>query len=412
MTEGSALARTPVEIWEVILDEAIRPGVSLDTTCTLKSFREFRRRGGEGYTASEKQRLVLRRVCKQWKQFAESRAHRRLDARSPLGLLPPSTALRATRVHYTTKPFAKYLAQHTTWQIVRLDLTDAEPDLLRRLTDHAAFHPHLRRLVLNLNFNSAKKRKKTEEIVVDLAGLACFRRLTYLVIRRHDDPVPVLWWYGDEPASPITLAHLEVLDVQCSGPTTFPSGMVHLPTLQHLSLWVRSSASLLTAVAPYGPTLRSLMVRFRTSGDSVLPPLFGLLPKLEELAVAGLVNHTDYPPTGHPIRRLILLGKFIELVPLRLLIERLPTTGRLIISKLKWTDPKPRIWVIPSKMARVTGEPAMPLLKGLAALCELRGIRLEDDDDCTVAETEAEAEKSTDVTMKAEDDIGISDTPV
>ena len=386
MIEGTALARTPVEIWEFILDEVIRPGVALDTNCTLESFREFRRLGGEGYPESEKQRLVLRRVCKRWKQFAEKRSHRRLDPLSPLEVLPPSSILHATRVHYTTEHFSKYLRQNTRWKFIRVDITDAEPKLLTHLAENAAFHPHIQRLVLALKF----KHTKTFHIT----DLSCFHQLTYLVIRRHDDPKPVSWGNSTtEKVIKITLPHLEVLDFQCSGyRTCFPSESVHLPSLRHLSLWITDNEHLLETITPYAPTLRSLMVRY--SLVNFLPSqLFSILPNVEELAVKGLISADDYPPSSnHPLKRLIILSRAIAFLEIRKLIERLPPV-RLIFSKLEWpTSAKKghplRLDDILGGEGRVDGEQAMHKMKELAALCDARGIRLEDDYGHTLAEAE------------------------
>ncbi|SRR5258706_10084006 len=378
MTEGSALARTPVEIWEFILDEVIRPGVALDTSCTLESFRQFRRLGGEGYPESERQRLVLRRVCKRWKQFAENRSHRRLGPRSPLELLPLSSILNATRVHYTAERFSKYLTQNTRWKVVQLDITESEPNVLSHLAENADFHPHIQRLVLALQFTRTKKFHITD--------LSCFHQLTYLVIRRHDDPQSISW--GDSTTQEeinITLPHLEVLDFQCSGyHTSFPSESVHLPSLRHLSLWIPDNERLLGTLTPYAPTLRSLMVRY--SDINFLPPqLFSLLPNVEELAVKGMISADDHPPpssNGHPLKRFIILSRAIEFLEIRKLIERLPPI-RLIFSKLEWPTPtkKGRAPDLENPFGRdkVVGEQAMDKMKELAALCEPRGIRMEDD---------------------------------
>ena len=393
MPEGSAPERTPIELWEFILDEVIRPGVVLDASCTMESFREFRRLGGDGYPESERQRLVLRRVCKRWKEFAEKRSHRRLGPHSPLELLPPSSILQATRVHYTTEQFSKYLTQNTRWKIVQLDITDTEPNLLSHLAENAAFHPHIQRLVIALRFT----RTKTFHIT----DLSCFRQLTYLVIRRHNDPKPVSW---DDSTTQneirITLPHLEVLDFQCTGRHTFfPSESVDLPSLRHLSLWIPDNQRLLDTITPYAPTLRSLMVRY--SGINFhLPPLFSLLPNVEELAIKGRIIADDFPPASssnsnhHPLKRFIILSRAIEFLETRKLIERLPPV-RLIFSKLEWptsaqTTGRAPDLENPYGTGRVVGEQAMDKMKELAALCESRGIRLEDDRGRTlIAEAEA-----------------------
>jgi len=391
MNKGSALARTPIEVWEVILKEVIRPGVALDTSCTLESFREFRRRGGgDCYTASEKQRLVLRRVCRRWKKFAEDHAHRRVDSRSPLGLLPPSTVPRATRVHYTTEPFSKYLTQNTRWKIVRVDVTDEEPDLLHQLAENAGFHPHIRRLVLDL--------KLIKRNTVDITDLACFHQLTCLVIRRDDDPCQVSW---GGPASPITLPRLEVLDIQFSGTRThFPSESVHLPSLQHLSLWAGGIVPLEDTITPYASTLRSLMVRYG-SGTGFLPPqLFSLLPNVEELAFKGMVYADDYPPATHPLKRFIILSRAIEFSEICKLIERFPPI-RLIFSRLIWPTS-----IQEGQAPRIEGtggaidEPAMHKMKELAALCEAKNIRLEDDNGRTLTEAQVTDVIEADATSK------------
>jgi len=367
--------------------------VALDTNCTLESFREFRRRlrGEEDYTESERQRLILRRVCKRWKGFAEARSHRRLDSHSPLGLLPPSIILHAADVHYTTEHFSKYLTQKTKWKIVRVDITDTEPDLFWTLAKNAGFHPHIRRLDLDLRITNTK--------LVHVTDLACFRQLTYLIIRRYDDPTSVSW---GNPTTQITLPPLEVLDFQCSGThTRFPSGSVHLPSLRHLSLWIKDSELLVDTIAPYAPTLRSLIVRYRIL-DSLPPRLFSLLPKVEEFAVRGYLDGAnDYPPSGHPLKRLIVFSQWIDPLQIRQLITRLPPI-HLIFSKLEWPT-----------YARVGRAPcdeglqylvdegnfdlAIHQMKELAALCESRGIRLEDNYGRTLAEAEV-----TDVT-KAND---------
>lgn len=373
MNQGPALARTPIEIWEAILDDVIRPGVSLDTSCTLESFREFRRRGTYGYTESEKQRLVLRRVCKKWKKFAEDRAHRRIDSNSPLGLLPPLTVPRATRIHYTTGHFSNYLTQNTRWKIVQVDITDKEPDLLHHLAENADFHPLIRRLVLDI--------KLSEHKTVHITDLTRFRQLSYLLIRRHIDPSPVSW---GEPASPITLPHLEVLDFQCDGYSMcFPSKSVHLPSLRHLSLWVRDNSFLLNTITPYASTLRSLMVRYYYGTASLPPQLFDLLPNVEELAIRGLVTANVYPPLTHPLKRFIILSRTIQFSEIRELIELFPPV-RLIFSKLQWPTSNhegqaPRIG------HDATGD-AMHKMKELAALCETKSIRLEDDSGRTLPE--------------------------
>ena len=380
MPEGSALARTPIEIWEFILDEVIRPGVALDASCTLESFREFRRLGGDGYPESERQRLVLRRVCKTWKQFAEKRSHRRLGPRSPLELLPPSSILHATRVHYTTEQFSKYLTQNTRWKVVQLDITDKEPNLLSRLAENAAFHPHIQRLVIALQFT----RTRTFHIT----DLSCFCQLTYLVIRRHNDPKSVSWDDSTtQNETKITLPHLEVLDFQCTGyHTSFPSESVHLPSLRHLSLWIPDNERLLDTITPYAPTLRSLMVRYSCINFH-LPPLFSLLPNVEELAVKGRIIADDVPPSSssnhhHPLKRFIVLSRAVDFLEIRKLIERLPPV-RLIFSKLEWPTSAKTKGRAPDLEtlggARFVGEQAMHKMKELAALCESRGIRLEDD---------------------------------
>jgi len=395
MAVGSAFARTPVEIWEVILDEVIRPGVALDTTCTLESFREFRRRGGDGYTASEKQRLVLRRVCKRWQQFAEDRAHRRLDARSPLGLLPPSAGLNATRVHYATEQFEKCLTRNTRWKIVCVDITDKEPDLLRQFAENADFHPHIRRLVLDLQNRKSK--------LVPIADLSCFRQLTYLVIRRHNDPSTIFW---GALSSPITLPHLEVLDFQCTGDRTrFPSASVHLPALRHLALWVTDSAHLMDTIEPYTSTLRSLMVRYSCKDGFIPPELFSRLANLEELAIKGWVDADGHPPSNHPLKRFIILSRTLCFIEMRSLIEHLRPM-RLIFSKLEWPTSTqkgqvPQIDNLPKRDVGSRERARHEGMKELAALCESKGIRLEDDHGRTLAEAEmTDGTKADDTPMR------------
>lgn len=387
MNQTPAIARTPIEIWETILEEVIRPGVALDTSCTLESFREFRRRGGDGYTESEKQRLVLRRVCKKWKTFAEGRAHRRMDSKSPLGLLPPSTVLHATRVHYTTEHFSKYLTQNTRWKIVRVDITDKEPNLLHDLAENAGSHPHIRRLVLDLEFNNHG--------TIHIADFTRFRQLTYLLIRRHRDPSPVSW---GKPASPITLPHLEVLDFQCDGSrTSFPSESVHLPSLRHLSLWVRNSTLLVDTITPYASTLRSLMVRHYYKTSSLPPQLFTLLPNVEELAVNASVTADDYPPSNHPLKRFIVLSQVIQFSEILKLIERLPPV-RLIFSKLEWPTSTQKGQALRIKLN--DGGDTLDKMKQLAALCESKSIRLEDDNGRTLTEAEVtDTTKADDIPM-------------
>jgi len=325
MPEGSPFAQVPVEVWEAILDEVIRPGVALDTNCTLESFRDFcRRLGGEPYKASETQRLILRRVCKRWKEFAESRSHRRLDSHSPLGRLSPSIILRAADVHYTNEHFSKYLTQDTKWKIVRVDITNEEPYLLNHLAENAGFHPHIRCLDLDLSIAYNKP--------VHITDLACFRQLTYLKIR-HFSPTSELW---GNSTTQITLPHLEVLEFNSSySHTRFPSESVHLPSLRHLSLSTMLRTHLVDTFAPYAPTLRSLVIRYPIL--YFLPPqLFSLFPKSEEFAFRGYsLALPNLPPSGHPLKRLIILSQLIDCLGIRELIERLPPI-HLISSKLEW----------------------------------------------------------------------------
>ena len=296
---NSVLTRIPAEIWRRILLDVMHIPYLFDTTCVGSLFELWKAIDAPKahWNRSEWQRKLLRRVCKSWKHFAETKAFRSIELKicfeDPHILAHARRALLFEHLGYM-------LTMPTLWEVVEIAESYLVDEFLASVMQ--GYHPRLRRLSLRMYMSDFSV----------ICGSAALCQLTFLHIQCQHIQI-----FPDTPTViQITLPRLEVLIWEDSSVRLAPSDIFRLPNLHHLG-WSNKHCSLLSTFLSYARTLRSLSLR-NESHNIVFPDL-NEIPHLEELSISVPFEINDpkpLPPT-HPLHTLYLSypGSLTLLVP-------------------------------------------------------------------------------------------------
>lgn len=376
--------RLPSEMWEEILDWVIDIPFFFDLGCTLDDFYDWTTkqievsfRAEELYSCSERQRRTLRRVCRSWKAFADSRADRwaygsQVSARS-LHVSIEDT----TEEHYS---------RETKWEMVALDCrlhprTSEYGAPFLRLAENHKKHNKIQRIHLQLYWPYPERSEYSQPLLKSLAAFSNLRtlRLDMDVITAPPHPIVLprltnLRWisysFGRRPHEALNLPSLTWLGVSITGYTDDPA----------------------TLVAPYKTTLKHLILGYEPTETAVhswtLPP-WENYPHLVELAInttrAPVPSVPCPPPLRHPLRKFRI--PTWDSKSIQMLLGQETQRNHLeciILTRLRWHESV----VLPSGHVGAVGDhqlqdDAMSVIQ----LCLERGVRLEDGLHQTVEES-------------------------
>ena len=170
---NSVLTRIPAEIWRKILLDVIHIPYLFDTTCIGSLFKLWRAIDAPDahWNRSEWQRKLLRRVCKSWKHFAETKAYRSIGPRDRFkDPSIPAHARRAILCQYMVHMFT----MPTLWEVVEISTSDVADELLASVVQ--GYHPRLRHLRLYMNASNLSSVCESAGLCHDRSGAARRRR--------------------------------------------------------------------------------------------------------------------------------------------------------------------------------------------------------------------------------------------
>ena len=317
---NSVLTRIPAEIWRRILLDVIHIPYLFDTTCIGSLFKLWNAINDPKphWHQSESQRKLLRRVCKSWKHFAETKAYRFIGFKDydkdPHILAHARRAKMCTDLrHMITMP--------TLWEVVEIANSNLEEEFLASVVQ--GYHPRLRHLILRTYISNVSATFES----------AALCQLTFLHIQFSPFIPPVIQ---------ITLPRLEVLIWEDIMFSLAPSDFFQLPNLHHLG-WSCKHFSPLSIFLLYARTLRSLSLRIEyLLGDKFIFPDLNEFPHLEELSINVPFEIEDpkpLPPT-YPLHTIHLSysRSRTSLVPCmtQILNCKPPKLRRIQFPMLKW----------------------------------------------------------------------------
>jgi hypothetical protein len=303
----SAMTRTPIEIWWMILDEAIDSPKYFATTYNgdnwahdsdVYTFRDDEKE----YKEKEEQRLLIGCVCKTWRRFTMQRKYRslRIGGAETGEHLHDIELKKALRVHILGEIDESTLSsihQCADWQVVRIGhLESKEIDRLSL--------PHLRRLILS-------SRDYLEfDLNLYLGDPGTLANLTWLEFfayyYRSWRSIP-----PTETKSPIILPKLRVFIYMTHRNFHFPFGNLELPSLQHFSVRCQMLGRhfpLTELLLPYRKHLKSFVVKIKAIRVEIKDLYFmqwNEVPNLQELVLDGPILLRFHPlPRDHPLNRL------------------------------------------------------------------------------------------------------------
>ena len=360
---NSVLTRVPAEVWRRILLEVMHVPYLLDTTCVGSFFQLWRAIDIDSHwRRSEWQRKLLRRVCKSWKHFAETKAYRSIESQD--WQQEPHVLAHAQRAQLC-KPLGHMLTTPTRWEVVEIDHSDMVDEFL--VSAAQGYHPRLRRLCIPLN-------PQTNQFCLFVAREpTAFFQFTFLHVR-------LPWrFYSHLPIAidvRATLPNLEVLIWEDFEGTNTPSTVFRLPTLHHFGWYNRDGCFPLSTLLTYASTLHSLSIlNVLWSGNTLLPDL-NEFPHLEELSINAAFEIKDpkpVPPT-YPLHTIHLnkLGSATVHGVMQILQYCNPVKLRRIpSSNLLWENGGEPGYVYNNVHDREE-------IVRLADMCQERGIRVED----------------------------------
>ena len=299
----SSTGRLPVEIWTTILDLVIHVQRLVETGCTKESFFEFFGPVDEIYCpledwkVSEKQRWLLARVCRSWKEWAESRRYRYIQMGQ--SGVPQSAVYNAKRVPLACLSPDIQPDKPSRWVVIDASIHfRSHFKYFESFVQHSQLHPHFRRLNLTLGVPSL-------EVQSILRLLPSFAHLTYLLLDfRRSKFSSRLSSPSKEPIA--TLPHVTVFEWWPDERDEYPP-MLDLPSLQHM----RYQAYFTLPEFPSGwltPSsrrcLRSLLLSVICDGLNPFAILWSSFPCLEELVCINFRPCFDEPlPPQHPLKR-------------------------------------------------------------------------------------------------------------
>jgi hypothetical protein len=300
----SAVSRTPLEIWWMILDEVIDCPVHFATVYHGEDWANDSRTYAHAFDETEykekrTQRLIIASVCKTWKQFSTQRMGRSLLLENNKKLQDPYRVKlkKARRVFIRGtlhEDSLSLIGQEANWEILKLGPTDVEQ--INRIS-----LPHLRRLIF------ASRKLIRFDPGLYLKGLGSLVNLTWLQLSLSffTRPPPPM----SESANTIFLPKLQVLIYRTYRHFCFPFGTLNLPSLQHLSVKSDQSSTAFPPInnflLPYCKTLKSVSMTFtRDMGDEARFLQWNELPNLLELVLDGPSLLRFHPlPHDHPLKR-------------------------------------------------------------------------------------------------------------
>ena len=353
---NSVLTRVPAEVWRRILLEVMHVPYLLDTTCTGSLFELWNAMDSPKahWNRSEWQRKLLRRVCKSWKHFAETKAYRSIEFQDCVE--EPHVLAHARRAQLCQ--FLKHMfTEPTLWEVVEIYSDDLVDEFLVSIVQ--GYHPRLRRFSLRTNLSR----------VFAACESAAFHQLTFLHLQLFSEP-PLT-----TTVIQTTMPQIEVLiwENAVGGPT--PSDIFRLPTLHHFGWADEHGRFPLSTLLSYASTLRSLSIRneywFR---DTLVLPDLNEFPHLEELStnVSFEIEGPKQVPPTYPLHTIYMnYLRSIAIQGVMQILDCNPVKLRRIQSaELEWGN---------------GGEPEnlryredKDKIIQLADLCQERGIRLED----------------------------------
>jgi hypothetical protein len=353
---NSVLTRVPVEIWRMILLEVIHIPYLLDTNCVGSFFVLCNPFDSPPllWSESERQRKLLRRVCKSWRHFAENQANRYIERPGDWSKEAHIVAHARGVKTYWCRGDSFTVTMQTLWEVVEISSADQVDSFLPSMVQ--GYHPRLRRLNMTLRPTS----------FLAVCESAIFDQLTFLHLDFERDFKPT-------PCTVIqtTLPRLEVLIWEGS---IAPNSIFRLPALQHFG-WNSLREDITTSdLLSYAPTLRSLSIRGPCK--LVILPDLNKFPHLEELSVfvAFKIQHLGpFPPT-YPLHTIYVDQLCFDIRnSLMQILDRDPVKLRRIHScELEWKT----VWHTPRDDVVVVVD--VEEEDSLADACQESGIRLED----------------------------------
>jgi hypothetical protein len=384
----SAMNRLPVEIWEEILDWVIDIPFFFDLGCTLDNFydwttkqKEISRQATELYACSESRRLVLRKVCRAWQAFSDSREGRwangdRVVARSR------HVSIDVIREEYYTR--------QTKWETVNLHcvLHPAANEYgapILRLAENHEKHRRIQRMHLKIQMHWLPAQCSG----LLLESLAAFSNLRAL---RLDIDL------ANAPSQPIMLSQLTSLQWVSRAFCRRPHECLILPSLKSLGVSITGYTDDPAAlIAPYQHTLEHLILGYEVLNEVAvscwkLPP-WESYPHLVELAIdtrrTPIPSIPSPPPPGHPLKS-FRIPKW-DSHCIKALFGQKGHQNHLesiIVTHLRWRE---SVIAPTDHFAEVGDHHLQNGVMSVIQLCVERGVRLEDGLHKTVQESDPAA---------------------
>jgi len=397
-------ANVPVEIWHQILFAVIDLPYLLDTLVdrTRDYWRTSRKYHAPGvYEASERQRRVLRLVCRSWRAFADENRYRIItyDPRRSADAEEQKAALEAIN-QVPTSSMEQEGAVDGTSKSRRVAFhvyTDEDMDLFRKMIDH-----HSGRVTtLFVCTDQRYQNQAFNYLIRQSSRLLNLRCLVISPPNGHPAPFKALstafpnlctfsMWMGQqfEPRDGdiLALPHLEILGIDISDIRPSALKTWRLPTLIHLRTAINSrdpetgTQLSLEPIRCLGANLTYLNI-YRTSGQFRIPIEFWTMcPRLVELLMFFDWVFINTPvPSGHPLKYVVqwplYRGSHLPNPTILQSLRCLPPSLELFIVLQDWGDYLEHLAI--RSGGSIESERENTLFK-MREICEERMIRVED----------------------------------
>jgi hypothetical protein len=250
------------------------------------------------YKENDAQIRVITSVCRTWRQFTAQRKGRSLILDGNRIEDPYRAKVKKARRVYITRTLdadtLSLIGEATNWEVIKIRQIDANQ--LKELS-----FPHLRRLILA----SSDTVQLNKTLYLNCLGsLANLTWLQYTAKFPSTRLAPT-----SESNDTILLPNLRVLIYRMYRAFYFPSEVLRLPSLQHLS--IRSNKRIIIVcnmaeiLRPYAQTLNSIAISLNCNKYRRLQFLqWSELPKLQELSLDGQIPlYFDPLPRDHPLKK-------------------------------------------------------------------------------------------------------------
>jgi hypothetical protein len=302
-TAGSAVSRTPPEIWWIILDEVIDCPKHFATTYDGDDWAHDAhayslKQDEVEYKEKEKQRQNIASVCISWRRFATQRKGRSLYLGTNKNQYPSDVEVKKAyriRIDSIDDSILSSLDQSADWRILRI-----LPSSIKDLSQ--LYLPHLRRLIIHTTIYTSFDLNPYLDYLGPLINLTWLEFSATNLRPRNSTPT-------SEDKRTVLLPNLQVFICLTRSGFLFPFESLELPSLRHLS--VRYNGMSWTF-----PPIDDILLRYRTSLKSVsitsrnsIPerssfPQWEELPVLQELVLDGSFPLHFHPlPRTHPLKR-------------------------------------------------------------------------------------------------------------